>query len=308
MRRKLWHAFGFYFTLIAAAVSGCAVQTAPVRGADATYSGTTPPEVPAEIKTSDDAKQDLAALIGEPGHKFRLVFRNEFLIRHNLQQMMATDAGRNELMRDAVALYKSREYSGPPYSPTYEVAVVTPTFSVSGLGIRWSRHLFLPYSDLPELPVRVDNKTVLLGRQVAIEFDNSEDAQRASNDLSFMRAKLVRQAAQRAADFEARAAKYREMAVKPAMSEEQRKYVVQANAMRQRKKYVEAIDLYLKAINVDPVSYPDAYFDLALLSAQLHRYTTAMSYMKQYLDLVPDGKDARSAQDKIYEWEILKTD
>jgi hypothetical protein len=27
--------------------------------------------------------------------------------------------------------------------------------------------------------------------------------------------------------------------------------------------------------------------------------------MKQYLMLVPDAKDARSAQDRIYEWEIM---
>jgi hypothetical protein len=27
--------------------------------------------------------------------------------------------------------------------------------------------------------------------------------------------------------------------------------------------------------------------------------------MKQYLTLEPDAKDARSAQDKIYEWELM---
>ena len=89
------------------------------------------------------------------------------------------------------------------------------------------------------------------------------------------------------------------------MSEEQREFVVQANALNQRKDYARAIDLYLKAIDLDPVSYPGAYFNLALLSAQLKRYKQAISYMKQYLLLVPEAKDARSAQDKIYEWKIL---
>lgn len=89
------------------------------------------------------------------------------------------------------------------------------------------------------------------------------------------------------------------------MLEEQRKYVVQANALNRLKDYYGAIGLYLKAIDVDPVSYPGAYFNLALLNAQLRRYNAAVSYMKQYLLLVPDAKDARSAQDKIYEWEIM---
>jgi hypothetical protein len=44
---------------------------------------------------------------------------------------------------------------------------------------------------------------------------------------------------------------------------------------------------------------------MALLSAQMKRFNSAISYMKQYLMLVPDAKDARSAQDKIYEWELL---
>ena len=89
------------------------------------------------------------------------------------------------------------------------------------------------------------------------------------------------------------------------MSEEQRKYVVQANAMTQRKDYARAVDLYLKALDVDPVAYPGAYFNLALLSARMQRYKTAIRYMKQYLLLAPDAKDARSAQDKIYEWEAM---
>ncbi len=60
----------------------------------------------------------------------------------------------------------------------------------------------------------------------------------------------------------------------------------------------------MKAIKLDPVSYPEAYFNMALLSAQGRRFPPAVRYMKQYLLLVPDAKDARSAQDKIYEWGI----
>ena len=110
---------------------------------------------------------------------------------------------------------------------------------------------------------------------------------------------------ERLAQFESAAAEYRALKVKPPVSEEQRKLIVQANAMSQQKEYGEALSLYLKAVELDPVSYPAAYFNMALLSAQLQRYKPAITYMKQYLLLEPEAKDARSAQDKIYEWEIM---
>jgi len=109
-----------------------------------------------------------------------------------------------------------------------------------------------------------------------------------------------------AAEFEAAAARYRELTIKPEISEEQRKYVVQANALTNLKDYEGAIEIYLKAVKIDPVSYPGAYSNLALLYAQLKSYDEAISYMKKYLMLVPDAQDARGAQDKIYEWEIMK--
>jgi len=45
--------------------------------------------------------------------------------------------------------------------------------------------------------------------------------------------------------------------------------------------------------------------NLALLSAQMKRYNSAISHMKQYLLLEPDGADALNAQDRIHEGEIL---
>jgi len=105
--------------------------------------------------------------------------------------------------------------------------------------------------------------------------------------------------------FEPIAAQYRALKVKPPVSEEQRKYIVQANALNQQKMYEKAIELYNKAIELDQTAYPAAYSNLALLSAQLHKFNTAIYYMKKYLLLEPDASDARGAQDKIYEWEIM---
>lgn len=99
------------------------------------------------------------------------------------------------------------------------------------------------------------------------------------------------------------AAQYRELQLKPPVSEEQRKYIVQANAFNEEKQYFKAIELYIKATGIDQTSYPAAYYNLALLSANLKRFQDAIYYMKKYLMLVPEAEDARKAQDKIYEWE-----
>lgn len=105
--------------------------------------------------------------------------------------------------------------------------------------------------------------------------------------------------------FKTSAEKYRALKDKPPVSEEQRKYIVQANSLSQKKDYQGAIDIYTKAIDLDPTSYPAAYSNMALLSSQIMDYNAAIYYMKKYMLLEPDAPDARGAQDKIYEWELL---
>jgi tetratricopeptide (TPR) repeat protein len=103
--------------------------------------------------------------------------------------------------------------------------------------------------------------------------------------------------------FEQKASEYRKLRVKPPITEEQRKFIVQANAFNQQKNYIKAIELYKKAIEVDQTTYPAGYSNLALLSAQVNNFDGAINYMKRYLLLEPEATDSRSAQDKIYEWE-----
>lgn len=136
-------------------------------------------------------------------------------------------------------------------------------------------------------------------------FEKYEDAVRCADNLYVIQQAQKHSSDYRTTTFAAKAAQYREAKVKPAVSEAQRKFIVQANAMNQQKEYVKAIDYYLKAIEVDPVAYPAAYFNLALLAAQMQWYSEAIGYMQQYLQLEPDARDARSAQDKVYEWEAL---
>lgn len=140
---------------------------------------------------------------------------------------------------------------------------------------------------------------------ISFVFEDLANAQRFADDLFFIQQGLQQKQDQRRALFESRAAQYRDMKIKPAMSEEQRRYLVQASVLAQRKDYPGAINLCLKAVDLDPVSAPGAYLNLALFSAQMNRFSQAIAYMKQYLRLEPEEKDARSAQDKIYEWELM---
>lgn len=105
--------------------------------------------------------------------------------------------------------------------------------------------------------------------------------------------------------FEPVAAQYRALNVKPFVTEEQRKYIVQANLFNEKKMYGKAIEMYKKVVELDKTAYPAGYYNLALLSAQIERFDAAIYYMNKYLLLMPDAQDARAAHDKIYEWEAL---
>lgn len=108
--------------------------------------------------------------------------------------------------------------------------------------------------------------------------------------------------------FESLANEYKSLIQKPVISEEQRKFIVQANGLNELREYKKAISLYKKAIEINPITYPAAYSNIALLSEQLSNYQTAIYYMKKYLMLEPENSDARAAQDKIYMWELMLKD
>lgn len=88
------------------------------------------------------------------------------------------------------------------------------------------------------------------------------------------------------------------------ITEEQRRYIVQANVLTEQKLYSDAIEQYYNAMKINPISYPTMYYNMALLHAQLEHFGIAILNMKKYLLLAPDAPDARTAQDKIYEWQL----
>lgn len=94
---------------------------------------------------------------------------------------------------------------------------------------------------------------------------------------------------------------------KQIMNEEQRKLFVQGNAMNKQLDYDNALNYYDKAISLNPVSYPEGYYNYAIIASLAEKYELAILTMKKYLLLLPDAPDAVSARDKIYEWEALIT-
>jgi len=95
---------------------------------------------------------------------------------------------------------------------------------------------------------------------------------------------------------------YPQMKAKPEISEFVRRFMVQANSATQEKQYDEAIKLWTTTLNISPC-IPIAYYNRALLYERKGQLRNSIADMEKYLALVPDASDARSARDKIYEWE-----
>jgi formylglycine-generating enzyme required for sulfatase activity len=98
------------------------------------------------------------------------------------------------------------------------------------------------------------------------------------------------------------AAKYLAANPKPQFPEEARKYKVQAEFAVQEKQFTKAVEFYGKALDIAPW-WPEGHFNRALILGETKKYWDAMREMKRYLLLAPDATNARSAQDKIYQWE-----
>lgn len=172
---------------------------------------------------------------------------------------------------------------------------------------------------------RIRNSTILVEHQkewtdgslyeirfpelVTLKFADFSKAQKAADGLLYIQNREKKLEEERnnrqLAAFESVAADYRSLPTKPKLTEEQRKIVVQANAFSQQKNYKKAIEKYQTAIGIDPVAYPAAYHNLALLHAQENDLVPAIFHMKHYLLLAPEAADSRAAQDKIYEWEAM---
>jgi len=299
--------------LIMAVFSGCAAPQTGVyapSGAGMETGTVYSPKLPPGMQSIDTAKADLARLLGNRQRLVGITFgsgtyysERDLNLYANLPELVELNKGHTGGV--------SRQYD----SNHRLMYMLYKRMTVSDDRIEISPRITFSYIDLMHCLISVTTSkdkhpyiyTIHLRDQISFHFHERDlgDARRFADDLFFIQQALQKQHDDRLALFESKVAAYRALTVKPPVSEEQRKYIVQANALSQKKDYGGAIELYLKAVDLDPVSYPGAYFNMALLSAQLQRYSQAITYMKQYLMLEPDAKDARSAQDKIYEWEML---
>jgi len=92
------------------------------------------------------------------------------------------------------------------------------------------------------------------------------------------------------------------MKTKPEISEQVRRYAVQASNATQEKRYDDAIVLWTTTLKIAPY-YPLAYYNRALLYEMKGNLKYSIADMENYLKLTPDAADARSARDRIYTWE-----
>ncbi len=299
---------------ILAAFFGCAAQDTSIYttpGAGTNSGAVYQPKAPPGIATPAAAKADLARLLENRQRPVGTTFgsgkyysERDLNLRANLPEL--------DILLKGVNLAGASLTYDPNNRLRY---FLLKSMTVLDDRIEISPRIAFHYADLMDglISFTADKDkspyiyTVHLRDQLSFHFHTGDmtDAQRFADDLFFIRQTLKKQHDERLTLFESKAAEYRALKVKPLVSEEQREYIVQANALNHKKDYAGALDLYLKAVVIDSTSYPGAYFNMALLSAQVKRFDSAITYMKQYLMLVPDAKDARSAQDKIYEWKLM---
>lgn len=102
--------------------------------------------------------------------------------------------------------------------------------------------------------------------------------------------------------FKEKARAWRALAAKPSLPASANRYRVLAEDAFKSKDFDKAIEYYDKGLEVYPL-WPQGQFNAALICGEVGDYAEAVGHMKRYLELVPDAKDAKAAQEKIFIWE-----
>jgi hypothetical protein len=100
-----------------------------------------------------------------------------------------------------------------------------------------------------------------------------------------------------------RAADWRAMTSKPPIPDDVRVQRLLAEDAVKAKKLDEALTHYELGLETYP-TWPQGYFNAALIAAELELYAQAVEHMRAYVDLVPDAADAQSARDQIAIWQF----
>jgi hypothetical protein len=182
------------------------------------------------------------------------------------------------------------------------------TMAFSDLG---GAKLACPNSRLCELAIGSEKKLPpsvprLLWNDSKKKWGCSSACQQQGAEFIFALNKLVAFAADSANplhDFPAQAAAWRALAAKPPLPEAVRVRALLAEEAVRDKKPAAALKYYQQGLDVYAL-WPQGWFNAALIAGELRDYNSATEFMQNYLLLVPDAPDARSAHDQLEMWKI----
>ena len=101
--------------------------------------------------------------------------------------------------------------------------------------------------------------------------------------------------------FPQQAAAWRALAIKPPLAEKARILRLAAEDAIKRQKPYEALNDFEIGVQADP-TWAQGWFNAALFAGELGFYADAADHMQNYLELLPDAPDAKSARDQIDLW------
>lgn len=86
--------------------------------------------------------------------------------------------------------------------------------------------------------------------------------------------------------------------MKPSVPEAVREQRLLAENAVKEKKLSEALDYYEAGLALYP-TWPQGYFNAALIAAETGAYEEALECMRAYLELLPEAGDAQAARDQM---------
>lgn len=101
--------------------------------------------------------------------------------------------------------------------------------------------------------------------------------------------------------FRQRTASWRGLAPKPQLPEPANRERILAENAVSEKDATSAVAHYERGLELYE-TWPEGWFNLALMYAELHDYSGAVDSMKHYLELAPDAKDAPAVRDQLVIW------
>ncbi len=308
----------FFLIFIIASLFGCATTkpkpvmdpvTKPPEAAKAAPEKLYYPKLPEESKTLEQIGADLTILLANRTRPIGIEFPNGYYKKHNLSGY-SNPKGLQEIIEDIKGL-DSYSFTAQTYELSY---IKTKSLIVLVDRLALNSLLFFRYDDLLDSPFTVKKSSdydqhplISFGNSILFHFDERDrsDARKIADYLLFIQHRMKKERDDQLSLFESKAAEYRKLKVKPSPSEEQKKLTAQARVLAHLKNYAGAIDLYLKAVELDPLSCPESYLDLALLSSEMSRLNTAIFYMRKYMMLEPRPSDSPMAMEKINEWDLM---